>query len=141
MIEITSAVSIDDSQIEYDFIRATGPGGQNVNKVSSAVQLRFDTAYIFTQDPTVKQRLIRLAGNRMTENGILVIQARRFRTQDQNRQDAIQRLFSLIRQAAVKPKTRKPTRPSVTAKAARMGNKKKRGEVKKMRHYNPEDWE
>jgi len=141
MIEVTSSVKIDDSEIQLDFIRASGPGGQNVNKVASSVQLRFDVRNSPSLDPDVKERLIKLAGSRMTEDCVLIIEAKRYRTQEQNRFDAIQRLITLIQKALEKPKVRKATRPSVTAKAARVGDKKKHGEIKRIRRFVPEDWE
>ena len=141
MIEVTPSLKIDESEIQYDFIRSSGPGGQNVNKVASSVQLRFDVQNSPSLDLDVKERLIKLAGSRVTEDGILIIEAKRYRTQDQNRFDATQRLITWILKALVKPKERKATRPSVTAKAARVGDKKKHGEIKRIRRYIPEDWE
>ncbi len=141
MIAITSTVTIDDSEIQYDFIRASGPGGQNVNKVSSSVQLRFDVLNSPSLDADVKARLIKLAGSRVTEDGVLIIEAKRYRTQEQNRFDSTQRLITWIQIALEKPKIRKATRPSITSKAARVGNKKKHGEIKRIRRYIPEDWE
>ena len=141
MIEISSSVRIEDSEIQYDFIRASGPGGQNVNKVATSVQLRFGVRNSPSLEPDVKERLIKLAGSRITEDGTLIIEAKRYRTQDQNRFDATQRLITLIQKALEKPKIRRATRPSVTAKAARVGDKKKRGEIKKTRRFNPDDWE
>lgn len=141
MIEVTPTLKIDESEIQYDFIRASGPGGQNVNKVASSVQLRFDVRNSPSLAPDVKERLIKLAGNRVTEDGILIIEAKRYRTQEQNRFDATQRLITWIQKALEKPKERKATRPSVTAKAARVGDKKKHGEIKRIRRYAPEDWE
>jgi ribosome-associated protein len=141
MIEVTPSVKIDESEIQLDFIRSSGPGGQNVNKVASSVQLRFDVRNSPSLDPDVKERLIKLAGSRMTEDSVLIIEAKRYRTQEQNRFDAIQRLITLIQKALEKPKVRKATRPSVTAKAARVGDKKKHGEIKRIRRFVPEDWE
>jgi ribosome-associated protein len=141
MIEVTSTLRIDESEIQYDFMRASGPGGQNVNKVASAVQLRFDIRNSPSLPPDVKERLIKLAGSRVTGDGILIIEAKRYRTQEQNRFDATQRLIAWIQKALEKPKIRKATRPSVTAKAARLGDKKKHGEIKRIRRYVPEDWE
>lgn len=141
MIEVTSTVKIDESEIQLDFIRASGPGGQNVNKVASSVQLRFDIRNSPSLDPDVKERLIKLAGSRVTEEGILIIEAKKYRTQEKNRYDATQRLIVWIQKALEKPKERKATRPSLTAKAARVGDKKKRGEIKRMRRFNPDDWE
>ncbi len=141
MIEVTPTLKIDESEIQYDFIRASGPGGQNVNKVASSVQLRFDVRNSPSLAPDVKERLIKLAGNRVTEDGILIIEAKRYRTQEQNRFDATQRLITWIQKALEKPKERKATRPSVTAKAARVSDKKKHGEIKRIRRYAPEDWE
>jgi ribosome-associated protein len=141
MIEISSSVRIEDSEIQYDFIRASGPGGQNVNKVASSVQLRFDVRNSPALYPDVKERLIKLAGSRMTDEGILIIEAKRYRTQEQNRFDAIQRLITLIQKALEKPKVRRATRPSLTAKAARVGDKKKHGEIKRTRRLVPKDWE
>ncbi len=141
MIEVTPTLKIEESEIQLDFIRASGPGGQNVNKVASSVQLRFDIRNSLSLAPDVKERLIKLAGSRVTEDGILIIEAKRYRTQEQNRFDATQRLIAWIQKALEKPKERKATRPSVTAKAARVGDKKKHGEIKRIRRYAPEDWE
>jgi ribosome-associated protein len=141
MIEITPSVRLEDSEIQLDFVRASGPGGQNVNKVATAAQLRFDVRNSPALEAEVKERLIKLAGSRMTDDGVLIIEARRYRTQEQNRFDAVQRLITLIQKALVKPKIRRATRPTLTAKAARMGDKKKRGDVKRTRRYTPEEWE
>ena len=140
MITISPSLSIDESEIQFDFVRSAGPGGQNVNKVSTAVQLRFDIAASSLPEE-VKERLIKITANRINKDGVLLIHARSYRTQEQNRFDAQERLLDLIRQAAEKPKVRRATRPSVTARAARLGSKKKHGEIKRLRHYNPDDWE
>jgi len=141
MIEVSSNVKIDESEIQYEFIRASGPGGQNVNKVASSVQLRFDIRNSPSLESEVKERLIKLAGSRVTDDGILIIEAKKYRTQEQNRYDATQRLIAWVQKALEKPKVRRATRPSLTAKAARVGDKKKRGEIKKTRRFNQEDWE
>ena len=141
LIEVSSSVRIDESEIQLDFIRASGPGGQNVNKVASSVQLRFDIRNSTSLESEVKERLIKLAGSRVTDDGILIIEAKKYRTQEQNRYDATQRLITWVQKALEKPKVRRATRPSLTAKAARVGDKKKRGEIKKTRRFNPEDWE
>lgn len=141
MIVISREISIDENELEVDFIRSSGPGGQNINKVSTAVQLRFNIHQSPSLPEDVKKRLSALAGSRLSENGVIIIEAKRFRTQTMNREDAIQRLVMLIKQAAQKPKVRKKTKPSVSASAARVFDKKKRGAIKKVRNYNPEDWE
>ncbi|HQP62005.1 MAG TPA: alternative ribosome rescue aminoacyl-tRNA hydrolase ArfB [Anaerolineaceae bacterium] len=141
MIEVTPSVSIEESEIQFDFIRSTGPGGQNVNKVATAVQLRWDVRATTALPPDVKERLARLAGSRITGEGVLIIEARRYRTQEQNRFDAVQRLVALVQKALEAPKPRRKTRPSVTASAARVGAKRQRGELKRIRRYNPEEWE
>jgi ribosome-associated protein len=141
MIEISPTLSLDERELSFSFIRAAGPGGQNVNKVATSVQLRFDIRSSPALAAEVKDRLIRLAGSRVTEEGVLIIEAKRYRTQEQNRLDATRRLVTLIQKALEPPKKRKATRPGVTASAARIGAKRQRGELKRQRKYNPDDWE
>jgi ribosome-associated protein len=129
MIQITDTLSIDDREVEERFVRASGPGGQNVNKVSTAVQLRFDVNASSLPDE-VKTRLIGLSGSRMTTEGVLVIDAREHRTQVQNREAARARLVALVEQATHRPKKRRPTRPGKAAKEKRLTSKKRRGEIK-----------
>jgi len=133
MIQITSRLSIDEREIGLTFIRASGPGGQNVNKVATAVQLRFDVAHSPLLPEDVRARLMRLAGNRLTTEGELVIEAKRYRTQGRNREDAIGRLVELIRHATEKPKPRIATKPTKASKKRRLEAKVRRGETKRGR--------
>jgi ribosome-associated protein len=133
MIRVTDNISLYENEIQLDFVRSSGPGGQNVNKVSSAVQLRFDTTATPALTDEIRRRLKRIAGRRMTAEGILIIEARRYRTQDRNRQDAIDRLVSLIRKAVERPRPRRRTGPSAAARQRRLSAKKKRGEIKRRR--------
>jgi ribosome-associated protein len=133
MIRITDAIAIDERELQETFIRASGPGGQNVNKVSSAVQLRFDVAACQSLPPDLKQRLRTLAGRRLSAAGELIIEARRFRTQERNREDALERLVALLRAAAERPRPRKPTKPSAGAKRRRLQAKRERSEIKSNR--------
>ncbi len=133
MIEISSAVTIDASEIHCEFVRASGPGGQNVNKVATSVQLRFDVCNSPSLDPEVKKRLIKLAGKRMTEDGILMITAQRYRTQEKNREDAINRLKKLIEKATYTPRVRKQTKPSRASQEKRLQRKRIRSLVKRSR--------
>ena len=133
MIEITRSIRFDESEIEESFIRASGPGGQNVNKVATAVQVRFDVRHSPSLPEPVRLRLERLAGRRMTNDGVLIIVAQRHRTQERNRQDALERLVALIREAAVAPVPRRPTRPTLGSKKRRLESKERRSEVKRLR--------
>ncbi len=133
MITITRTLSIDEKEIQIHFVRASGPGGQNVNKVATAVQLRFDVGDSTSLPDNVRTRLTRLVGKRITQEGILIIDARQYRTQERNREDALARLVNLLRRATEKQKPRKKTRPTKASKEQRIERKKLRGSVKKMR--------
>jgi len=133
MIEITPSIKLDEQEIEFVFIRSPGPGGQNVNKVSSSVQLRFNALGSPSIPTEVQQRLTRLAGRRMTSEGILIIEARQFRSQERNRQAALARLVRLIQQAAEPPKPRHKTSPTRASVLRRLESKRKRSETKRLR--------
>ena len=133
MIRITDHIALDESELVESFIRASGPGGQNVNKLSTAVQLRFDVRNSPSLTDEVRARLERLAGRRLTRDGVLVITAQNHRTQERNRADALERLTELIRQAAVRPVPRRPTKPTKASRRRRLDEKKRRGGVKAMR--------
>ena len=137
MIQVTSSISIDERELEERFIRASGPGGQNVNKLSTAVQLRFDVRRSPSLPAGARARLERLAGQRLTRDGVLVITAQRHRTQERNRQDALDRLIELIRRAAVPPVPRRPTRPTAGSRERRLQSKKQRSNIKGLRQGKP----
>ena len=133
MIRVDHRISIDERELEERFIRASGPGGQNVNKLATAVQLRFDVRHSPSLPAQVRTRLERLAGRRLTRDGVLVINAQRHRTQERNRQDALERLIALIQRAAVAPVPRRPTKPTAGARERRLQSKKHRGSIKDLR--------
>jgi ribosome-associated protein len=139
MLRITPLLAIDESELDFAFVTASGPGGQNVNKVASAAQLRFDAACSPALDAAQKARLACLAGRRMTREGVIVIHAQRFRSQERNRQDATERLVALLRAAASPPKARRKTRPSRAAAERRLAEKRRQGTRKSERRQGFED--
>ncbi len=133
MIRVTNTIALGEDEIDEQFIRSSGPGGQNVNKVATAVQMRFDVARSPNLPEPVRERLKRLAGRRLTGDGVLVIDARRYRTRERNRRDALDRLVALVRKAAIAPTPRKATRPTATSRRRRLEGKQQRGALKRSR--------
>ena len=138
MIQITNKIFINESEIKEEFIRSSGPGGQNVNRVATAVQLRFDVANSPSLPSDVRIRLLRIAGKRATEEGILIIEASRYRSQEKNRKDAVDRLIKLIAKATQKPKIRRKTKPTYESIRRRLESKRRRSRIKKMRRLAKE---
>jgi ribosome-associated protein len=140
MIPVAGDIVIDESELQWEFVRSGGPGGQNVNKVATAVQLRFDVAGSNSLPPEIKERINRIAGRRMTSDGTLLIKAQRFRSQDRNRADALSRLREIVAEAIKKPKRRIRTRPTASSRMQRLESKRKRASKKGLRHAaSPED--
>lgn len=137
MIRITDSISIDESELSESFVRSSGPGGQNVNKLSTAVQLRFDVRHSPSLPNDVAVRLMRIAGSRLTKDGVLVITAQQHRTQERNRADALERLIAMIQEAALRPVPRRPTKPTRASKQRRLESKKHRSSVKHLRRSRP----
>ena len=137
MIRITDDIAIDESEIAESFVRSSGPGGQNVNKLSTAVQLRFDVRHSPSLPNEVAVRLMRLAGKRVTKDGVLVIVAQNHRTQERNRAEALERLVALVQQAAVRPVPRRATKPTKASREKRLEGKKRRSNIKGMRQTKP----
>ena len=137
MIHVTGRIAIDEREIDESFVRASGPGGQNVNKLSTAVQLRFDVRHSPSLPHDVRERLDRSAGSRLTNDGVLVIIAQRHRTQARNRADALERLIEFVRRAAAAPPPRRPTRPTAASRAARLKSKQRRAGIKRLRRAKP----
>ncbi|MHB1354041.1 MAG: alternative ribosome rescue aminoacyl-tRNA hydrolase ArfB [Thiobacillus sp.] len=139
MIRVNAEIELDEREIQEDFVRASGPGGQNVNKVSTAVQLRFDVARSPSLPAPVRARLLALGGRRVTQDGVLIIEAERYRSQRRNRDDALERLLALIRKACEVETPRRPTRPTLASTKRRLESKQRRGETKKLRTQKPSD--
>ncbi len=139
MIRVTPSIAIDESEIEERFIRSPGPGGQNVNKLATSVQLRFDVRHSKSLPPPVRERLERLAGRRLTQEGMLILAARNHRSQERNRREALDKLIDLIRRAAIPPIERRPTKPSRAAKRRRLDSKGHRSKIKGLRRSGADD--